>query len=231
MSGRDGRSGPDASELAALAAGHRRSLTRLACSPMIGWHTDTRLRRSPQFLRTTLLCTRSRCCVPTCRDASRRYRRVRAPLVLNQPAGGACRCSGSGTGGALRQPPGCDLVSPRWQEFTVQEGVMKQPGQPPNWGRQQQQRQQQQWQQQRRQAAGYAWQKQKREREQAERWRAQQPRQHDLGFDWQSERVSMPTVEQPPHQRSCLSRLARMVGILLALGVCLLIAAVVLSSL
>jgi hypothetical protein len=108
---------------------------------------------------------------------------------------------------------------------------MKQPGQPPNWGRQQQQRMQQQMQQQRRRAAGYAWQKQKREQKlQAERMKAQQRAvQQDHGLDWQepSQYAAVPQAQQ----RSCLGRLVRTVGILIAIGVCLLIAYMILSSL
>jgi hypothetical protein len=112
---------------------------------------------------------------------------------------------------------------------------MKQPGQPPNWGRQQQQRQQQQrmqqqMQQQRRRAAGYAWQKQREQKQQAARMKAQQQAaQQDHGLDWQepSPYAAGPQVQQ----RSCLGRLVRTVGILIAIGVCLLIAYMILSSL
>ena len=106
---------------------------------------------------------------------------------------------------------------------------MKKPGQPPNWGWQQQQRMQQQ----RRRAAGYAWQKQKREQElQAERLRAQQQAgQLDQGLDLGgvNRYASMPAVEPRP-RRSCLGTAVRIVGILLAIGACLFIAAIILGN-
>jgi ferric-dicitrate binding protein FerR (iron transport regulator) len=110
---------------------------------------------------------------------------------------------------------------------------MKQPGQP-NWGRQQQQRmrqqQQQQFQQQQRRAAGYAWQQQKRREQEAQRAQAQRLSQPSAGPGWQEAGQVTPLPAASPRRRSCLGTVAMVVGILLAVGLCLFIAAVILSS-
>jgi hypothetical protein len=108
---------------------------------------------------------------------------------------------------------------------------MKQPGQPPNWGQQQQRRmRQQQQQQQQRMAAGYAWQQQKKRDMEAQRAQAQRLGQPSAGLDWQQGSQFEPLPAAKPRQRSCLGTLAIAVGILLAIGVCLFIVAVILNS-
>jgi ferric-dicitrate binding protein FerR (iron transport regulator) len=110
---------------------------------------------------------------------------------------------------------------------------MKQPGQPPNWGQQQQQRmrqQQQRFQQQQRRAAGYAWQQQKQREQEAQRAQAQRLSQSSAGLGWQEGGQIAPLPAASPRRRSCLGTVALVVGILFAVGLCLFIAAVILSS-
>jgi hypothetical protein len=134
---------------------------------------------------------------------------------------------------------------------------MKQPGQPPNWGQQQQQRMrqqqqqqqqrmrqqqqqqqqrmQQQLQQQQRRAAGYAWQQQKQREQEAQRAQAQRLSQPSAVPGsavpgWQEGGQIAPLPAASPRRRSCLGTVAIVIGILLAAGLCLFIAAVILSS-
>ena len=127
---------------------------------------------------------------------------------------------------------------------------MKQPGQPPNWGQQQQQRMRQQQQQQRmrqqqqqqqqrmqqqlqqqqRRAAGYAWQQQKQREQEAQRAQAQRLSQSSAVPGWQEGGQIAPLPAASPRRRSCLGTVAIVIGILLAAGLCLFIAAVILSS-
>jgi ATPase subunit of ABC transporter with duplicated ATPase domains len=126
---------------------------------------------------------------------------------------------------------------------------MKQPGQPPNWGQQQQQRmrqqqqqqrmrqqqqqfqqQQQRFQQQQRRAAGYAWQQQKQREQEAQRAQAQRLSQSSAVPGWQEGGQIAPLPAASPRRRSCLGTVVTVVGILFAVGLCLFIAAVILSS-
>jgi hypothetical protein len=108
---------------------------------------------------------------------------------------------------------------------------VKQPGGPPNWGQQQQQRmRQQQQQQQQRMAAGYVWQQQKNREEEARRAQAQRLGQSSAGLGWQGSDRLEPLPAAAPRQRSCLGTVATVVGILIVVGMCLFVVALILSN-
>jgi ferric-dicitrate binding protein FerR (iron transport regulator) len=89
---------------------------------------------------------------------------------------------------------------------------------------------QQQQQQRQRQAAGYAWQQQKQREMEAQRAQAQRLSQPSAGLDWQEGSQIGPLPTAAPRRRSCLGTVATVVGILLTVGLCLFVVALILGS-